>query len=1258
MGLALCCLGHALAEVTPRIRNVRFVNYGISDGLSQASALSMVQDSSGFLWIGTQDGLNRFAGYGFKAYRHHRGQRWSLADNHVTALAAGSDGVIWVGTQSGGLDRYDPVYDRFHQYSDASNGSASPSKNQVAALLVDHRGWLWVAFADGMLQWLGPSNHTLHETPLGKPPELGLVRVMRELKDGSILIGTRDGLWRCDSNASHLQPMSYAPGQTLDVQSVAIGPNDEIWVTTTSSGLFRFNPDGTPAAHYFQGANKPWALPDNELRGLDFDREGRLWIASKSSGLLRLDPRSGRLESFRRDAAQPGSLAADRQQSVLVDHDGLVWSGSWNNGLSVHDPRTEAFSTIEWVDRDAQGVRVLPVNAVTSGADDTLWFGLAGQAGLVQYDPARGLRGHYRHQPGVANSLTTGNIEHLLHSRDGSIWIVTDGGGLSQLLPGTSHFVNRRHDPDDPDTLASDHVLNIMQSRDGTLWIATADSGLDELCNGCTKFRHHRHDPILDTSIGPGAVSTLLEDDQGYIWVGLGTSGLDRYDRAQNRFTHFVNRNDDPNSLSNDAVTVLVQDRNKRLWIGTQGGGLNQLLSTVPPRFRSITTADGLAADAIGSIVEDQQGGLWLSTTRGISRYQPGSGQITNFDAVRGALSRGYYIDAFTQLADGKIVFAGLGGATLFDPSHIGSLPSPRPVITGMLVNNEPVSQSLVDPGSPARTSPWVSNSEIVTDYRQNNVSFQFGTTDFADPNSIDYEYRLIGHDLNWIKTNVSKRFAIYTDLEAGSYRLEVRARRDGTQWSPATTLKVRVLPAPWLSPLALSGYLIGLLIILGITGWRTRRDLAQRTRAREAIRLSEARLKYALWGSGGELWDLDLDSGKIFRENRLDEIAASHGAREETVVGYRQFVHPQDLPEVESAFRAHIKGERDFLEVSFRTAGRNGEWRWLLTRGRVVERDANGRAHRLVGTNHDITLLKRTEESLRKLNEELESRVDARTADLQTANNELRQTLEKLTLARQHLLESEKMAALGGLVAGVAHEINTPLGVTVTAASHLQEEARRMARLVESGELGPSELQRFGDTAQLSAQIILRNLRRADRLVRSFKLIAVDQTTEEPRDIEIGAYCSEILISLGPALKKSPHKVSVECNQPVQMHTYPGALYQIVTNLIMNSLTHGLSDDQRGEIVIEVTRKGSSVLIRYRDNGRGMDEAVRAHVFEPFFTTRRGTGGSGLGMHVVYNLVTQLLKGSIRVESAPGEGTMFEMVLPAPRVKTEPPAN
>jgi signal transduction histidine kinase/ligand-binding sensor domain-containing protein len=1242
--MLLCVCG--MASAVPGIVDVRFRNYSTGDGLSQATALAMAQDGAGFLWIGTQDGLNRFDGYGFKVYKHVRSQTGTLSDNAITALAADKDGSLWIGTQAGGLDHYDPVLDRFEHYASDPMRSDSIASENITALMLDRRGWLWVANTGGRLQWLDRVTHHFLDAPLGDQSMLANVRVLRQARDGSVLIGSRDGLWQCDINAGNLHELRFDPAQSLDVRALAVGPSGDIWVATTGSGIYRFSESGKAVARYHAGAGDAHALPGDEIRGLQFDRRWRLWVATKANGLLRIDPDSGRIEQYRHDPTNPRSLSADRQETVLIDRDGLVWTGSWNNGISVHDPRTEAFVSLRSVPGDAHTLPGNPVVGALANPDGTLWLGFPSGGGMARFDPQHGIVERFVADENKADALPVALIEQIARGHDGSLWISTAGGGLVRLPPGSSKFVRYRHDPNDPTSLASDDLLYAMEDSKGTLWVGSVDAGLDELCEGCKGFRHHHHESANPDSIGFGPVACVLEDRNGALWIALRPGGLDRYDRGSGRFEHFRPDQRDPQSLSNDTITTFLQDSGGDIWVGTQGGGINHLLpgSYANPRFETISSAEGLAADAIGSIVEDARHALWISTTAGISRYDPASRHIVNFGPTAGTLTQGYYINVAAQLADGRILFGGLSGATLFQPEQVELPPIPAPMLTDVLLNNKPARLDWQDPKSPLRTAAWTGGT-VTFGYRQRNIGFEFSAFGFSDPRSVEYSYLLEGHDEQWIDTDSSRRFATYTDLPAGDYLLRVRARRAGFPWNTREArMSVRVLPAPWVSPLAILGYCSALMLVVGIGGWRTRESWKHQERSREAIRASAERLKYALWGSGGELWDVDLRSGAFVRENRLPDLMVSQMLHDETVASYEPFVNVEDLPAFRCDLVAHLKGETAFLETTYRTQDVNNEWRWMLTRGRVVERDAGGRALRMVGTTQDITTLKRAEESLRKLNEELESRVDARTVDLRRANVELRQTLEQLTQAQRQLLESEKMAALGGLVAGVAHEINTPLGVTVTAASHLREEAMRMARATA---LDPDDLAGFHATIGESSEIILRNLQRADRLIKSFKLVAVDQTTEERRRIELGAYLNDILISLGPSLKKTQHAVGIDCPEPVWIDTYPGALYQIVSNLVMNSLHHAFAPEQSGTITVGARQNDNVVELIYRDNGIGMSDEVRARIFEPFFTTRRGQGGSGLGLHVVYNLVTQLLKGSIRVVSAPGAGAVFEIFLP-----------
>ncbi|SMC28892.1 His Kinase A (phospho-acceptor) domain-containing protein [Andreprevotia lacus DSM 23236] len=276
----------------------------------------------------------------------------------------------------------------------------------------------------------------------------------------------------------------------------------------------------------------------------------------------------------------------------------------------------------------------------------------------------------------------------------------------------------------------------------------------------------------------------------------------------------------------------------------------------------------------------------------------------------------------------------------------------------------------------------------------------------------------------------------------------------------------------------------------------------------------------------------------------------------------------------------------------------------------------------------------------------ELEERRNANAA-LKDAMFRADEAYHELKMAQNELVQVEKMASLGGLVAGVAHEVNTPVGVILTSASVLAEESRQIRDLLSEGAVKKSDLVRYCDTAVQSAELILGNAERAGELIRSFKRVAVDQTSEARRTFELGEYLNEVIASLHPTLKRSQLEVEIHCVQPVNMDSYPGALSQVITNFITNAISHAYEEGQAGRLVIHAEQEGSSVTLSFTDFGKGIPYEYQSKIFDPFFTTRRGSGGSGLGLNVVYNLVTQTLAGTIAVKSMPSEGATFIISIP-----------
>ena len=423
-------------------------------------------------------------------------------------------------------------------------------------------------------------------------------------------------------------------------------------------------------------------------------------------------------------------------------------------------------------------------------------------------------------------------------------------------------------------------------------------------------------------------------------------------------------------------------------------------------------------------------------------------------------------------------------------------------------------------------------------------------------------------------------------------------------------------------------------------------RDVGARKRVEESLRASEARLKEAQALAKLGNWELDLVGGRltwsdeIYRIFELD--AAQFGASYEA---FLNAIHPDDRESVNRVYTASVANRTSYAIVH-RLRTSDGRIKHVQERGQTFYAE-DGKPLRSVGTVQDVTALHEAEQALRALNAELEARVEARTAELRRANSTLAESLEELRAAQVRLVQSEKMAALGSLVAGIAHEINTPLGIGVTAASHVELTVRGLQERFAHGQPTRQEMEGFLSSASEACEMVLANLQRAADLIRSFKQVAVDQSSGERRTFSLKPYLDEVLRSLGPQLRRTRHEVLLVCPENLEIDSYPGAYSQIVTNLVLNSLTHGFDGIEHGRIEIEVLREGESLRLRYRDNGRGIAPEHLPKIFDPFFTTKRGLGGSGLGLHVLYNLVTQTLGGTIECRSRPGEGVSFDIDLP-----------
>jgi len=792
---AVC--GLLLAAAVPRLLSQevepRFRRYGVDNGISQNSIFGILQDRRGFIWFGTQDGLNRFDGFNFRIFKPVSGDPGSLSNPYLLSLVEDRDGSLWIGTDGGGLNKYDPATERFASYRHDPRSPESLSADRVNALLADGQGRLWVGTPNGLDLFLPASGTFIHykSNPNDKS-SLGsnVITCLHEDSAGALWIGTNDGgLNRLDPRSGRFVRLFGR----MTVNAVLSQGESGLWIGT-NHGLVWMDRANGQIVTYKSNPDNPDGLAQNTVTSLLRDRAGRLWIGT-GDGLDRFDPKTLIFVHHRNDPSNPASLSNSSIVSLCEDRAGGIWVGTGVSGLNYFDPWAAAFAIIRDWSNDPISLRINGVWSILEDESGLIWMGT--NAGILSLDRRTGRRNLFSNDPGNPDSLSAGGVRTLMRDRAGVLWAGTSEGGLNRFDPVRRRFTHFRHNPDDPGSIVSDALRYILEDSRGNLWIATF-GGLDRFDRASNRFEHYRNDPADPGSLSDDRAYALLEDHSGVLWVGTWGGGLNRFDPATRRFEHFRHEPDNPASLGENSIVSIREDAFGVLWVGTRGGGLCRL---GPDRktFKTYGIKDGLPNDVIYAILVDGAGNLWLTHNRGLSRFTPGTGAVKTFDVSDGLQSLEFNANACLKSRSGELFFGGVNGVNVFFPDAIKTNPIiPEIVISGLQVFNKPVSIG-PDPNGRAILDRSVVEADTVRlSYKDRIVTFEFAALHYAAPEKNEYAYRLEKLETSWNQVG-TRRIATYTNLPPGRYVFRVKGSNNDGVWNEqGASLAVWVSPPFW----------------------------------------------------------------------------------------------------------------------------------------------------------------------------------------------------------------------------------------------------------------------------------------------------------------------------------------------------------------------------------------------------------------------------------------------------------------------------
>ncbi|MCO4291577.1 ATP-binding protein [Solitalea sp. MAHUQ-68] len=798
----------------------QFLHLDIHKGLSHNEVNCIFKDSKGFMWFGTMSGLNRYDGYKFKTFRHNLRDTTSINDDYIANIFEGPGNKLWVQTRTG-YNIYDPLTESFNRNIQPVLAEIDIKDIAIKEIRKDAKGSFWFLSQQSGLYKYNPQSkelirYTNNRSNLNSP-DASLITGLAENKQGNLWIIHANGVvellnTKTDKVISRIYPFGKPLGQASDFR-IFVDTQDDLWVYNYSSpqGVVYYN----LVSKTFLPINKDSGsikLNSNLVNGIVQDATGVIWIGTDHGGINLIDKKTFKVRYLLNKEDDNKSIGQNSVITIYKDDTGIIWAGTFKKGISYYHENIIQFPLYKRRQTDKSSLPYEDVNRFVEDAKGNIWIGTNG-GGLIYFNRKDGTFTQYLHNAANPNSLSNDVIVGMFIDREQKLWIGTYYGGLD-CYDGKK-FTHYRHNENNPNSLSDDRVWDILEDSQGRLWVGTLSGGLDQLDRKTKTFKHFN--PRVPNTVRSNYISSLLEDKLGNIWIGT-SEGFDVLDNQSGKFFHYGHVEGDPKSLSNNNVITFLEDVSGRVWVATRDG-LN-VFDTKRNRIATLDTRNGLPENTIVAILEDANKNVWVSTPNGIAKIcitvnpkKELSFLIKKYDEQDGLQGRAFNERSALRTSKGELIFGGGNGFNLFNPADIKSTQNTDPVLlTDLQVFNKSVEIGNKANGKILLKKSISETDDIVINYNENVFSLEFAALNFTHPDKVTYAYILEGFDKDWLIADGETRKATYTNLDAGDYVFRVKTiSSDNALGGKELTLKIKVLPPFWKSPLAYGIYFLAL---------------------------------------------------------------------------------------------------------------------------------------------------------------------------------------------------------------------------------------------------------------------------------------------------------------------------------------------------------------------------------------------------------------------------------------------------------------